>query len=58
MVRPLARTYREGRMLIGYARVSSQDQNLDLQRDALRLAYSACPAGDMDEGIARLAALL
>jgi 2-aminoadipate transaminase len=27
-------------------------------RDALRLAYSACPAGDMDEGIARLAALL
>ena len=27
-------------------------------RDALRLAYSACPAGDMDEGMARLAALL
>ena len=27
-------------------------------RDAVRLAYSACPAGDMDEGIARLAALL
>jgi 2-aminoadipate transaminase len=27
-------------------------------RDALRLAYSACPAGDMDEGVARLAALL
>ena len=27
-------------------------------RDALRLAYSACPASDMDEGIARLAALL
>ena len=26
--------------------------------DALRLAYSACPAGDMDEGVARLAALL
>jgi 2-aminoadipate transaminase len=27
-------------------------------RDALRLAYSACPAADMDEGVARLAALL
>jgi DNA-binding transcriptional MocR family regulator len=27
-------------------------------RDALRLAYSACPAGDMDEGVARLASLL
>ena len=27
-------------------------------RDALRLAYSACPADDMDEGVARLAALL
>jgi DNA-binding transcriptional MocR family regulator len=27
-------------------------------RDALRLAYSACPAGDMDEGMARLASLL
>jgi 2-aminoadipate transaminase len=27
-------------------------------REALRLAYSACPAGDMDEGIARLAALI
>jgi len=27
-------------------------------RDALRLAYSACPAPDMAEGIARLAALL
>jgi 2-aminoadipate transaminase len=26
--------------------------------DALRLAYSACPAADMDEGVARLAALL
>jgi DNA-binding transcriptional MocR family regulator len=26
--------------------------------DALRLAYSACPAHDMDEGVARLAALL
>ena len=26
--------------------------------DELRLAYSACPAGDMDEGVARLAALL
>jgi DNA-binding transcriptional MocR family regulator len=27
-------------------------------RDALRLAYSACPADDMDEGVARLASLL
>jgi DNA-binding transcriptional MocR family regulator len=27
-------------------------------RDAVRLAYSACPAADMDEGVARLAALL
>lgn len=26
--------------------------------DALRLAYSACPPADMDEGVARLAALL
>ncbi len=26
--------------------------------DALRLAYSACPATDMDEGVARLAALV
>ena len=42
-------------MLIGYARVSTDDQNLDLQRDALQAAGCEPVFEDMVSGARRTA---
>jgi DNA invertase Pin-like site-specific DNA recombinase len=58
-------TSHKGGMLVGYARVSTEDQNLDLQKDALQKAgceklFTDVASGARDErpGLAEAIAFL